>query len=339
MIKYNIHSDIINSNIQKISQHGYVYFAVKANMQPKILQVISKNIYGWIVSDYRQLCSLIDAKIPLNNVIHINVASSESERLKLYSKGIKRFCFSDLDSLISLNQCCPDIEPFVRLCINEFEQSASHIGASKKEFVKMAKYLMQNNKPINIQLYFDRNCKREWFQIIQDIYTFLSSLRQFGFTINALNVGGISLNSVDKIKNLAFDIKDVNIEAGEPILKNAIDCETDIKAFTNDCLFLGTGIYTGALDVVLYNKRFNIELLNGISLLSDSPTKLFHKLIVCGPSCDTKDILGEYYIEKTNLSVLKKGEIVVIKDVGAYFQCFDMNYCSDYKQEVEVNES
>lgn len=316
---FEINKNVIKSNVKYYSQFGRLFYPIKTNDNFEVLKIIDKylsNEDGYLISSRSNFEMLRFCGISPDRMIYINAISSFEVRNELYNNGVRSFVFGDIYNFKKFCFRHRDINIYLRLALSD-----NDIGMSKKEFEKCVEWLKNNGIKFNVELYFTRDSKNNHESILNNYLEYLKS-----FEFNEINIGGLNEKLLPN---------NANLEIGENLLKGAINCKTKLLLKKNDKIYLESGIYSGMLDVVLYNKRFDI-IFEDIKV-SDSYSDYYNKsILICGGSCDSKDILGVYYINCSDFDKLYNGMDVTILDTGAYFNVFNMSYASDIQKVYKV---
>ena len=128
---------------------------------------------------------------------------------------------------------------------------------------------------------------------------------------------------------------------------NTFDMITKVIRLKNikdkSIVIIKNGIYSGLLDVLLYNEKFQFYLktINNdyIEFSHVKDNEHDYEIYMCGGSSDSGDIIGTMYINKKYRDEIKIGTEILIKDIGSYFEEFFMNYGGDInKVFMEVDE-
>jgi diaminopimelate decarboxylase len=190
---------------------------------------------------------------------------------------------------------------------------------SIKSAIKLARVIENDgNKFLGISFYLPRELySPENFSSVLDSVT--KAFR--GRKLSVLDIGGGLDDSfspdfqrkLEKIKR-TLDVQLLTLEPGRNLLDPCIDMVVSVIGLCKRggylWAYVDAGIYSGLLDIKLIRKVFEISTLADTKL---SPNKRYRYLI-CGPSSDSLDILGEY---RFNVP-LNVGDRLRIKNCGAY---------------------
>ena len=104
-------------------------------------------------------------------------------------------------------------------------------------------------------------------------------------------------------------------------------------------IIIKNGIYSGFLDILLYDKKFDFYLKidsdKYVSISNYMDDKHNYEIKVCGASSDSRDILGTLFLNEKYKNELKVGNEMIIKNIGSYFEEFFMSYGGDINIKYE----
>jgi len=207
----------------------------------------------------------------------------------------------------------------------------------------MINFLKGKCSNVGVSFYIQKNIKRE-----KDIiFKFLNYIKTHFANINFINIGGISNDFNILYDNLKqFKFEEVNLEIGRLLVEEAISLKTNIirvkKVNDEFLLITKNGVFNGFFDKIYYNKKYDIYIATSNNKLikltyKSGPNKI--AIHIFGGSSDSGDYLGKLYLKKEDLSNLYVGNNLIVKNVGAYFEEFFMNYCDDNKTKyIEVDD-
>lgn len=323
---YTIDSSMLEQNINLYHKFGCLAYPIKTNDSKEIITLIDRYFSPqdtYLISSISHYNILKSCDISPDRITFINILSLNKDREYLYQEGVRSFVFGDLYKLHEFYITHKDISIIIRISLREINSQASILGMSLEDYFRVF-----DKENVSVELYFDRaiDMVSVTYFGIMDI---LSS-----YPVKLYNFGGLSLSILDNV----VDVPNLRIEVGEGLLNRCIDCITTVLHKSDHTIFIETGIYGGMLDSVLYNKKFNLRYYN-YHFTSEYTTENTVKVLVCGGSCDTKDILGYYYISPACYNSLYEGGNIIIENVGAYFDVFHMRYASDIKSIYRVKEN
>jgi diaminopimelate decarboxylase len=335
----------IKSNYKFLNQYGNIFFTLKTNSFPFILDQIS-NIEsendGFCISSLNDLNKLLDKKISPTKCISINVMFPIESLIKLYNFGVRKFTFDNFEKLkefskqVDIKTC----EILLRINVNNiFRSKISYLGCNMFEFKKMYE-LALTAKKIGVGLYLQKIVQSSPNYVSRALRFINKICKSYNY-ISFFNVGGIKNDNdykfLSKFKNNNKNIQ-VNIESGNKMLSNACDFETyvdEIKTIKSDnIIILHNGVFTGFFDVIYYKKKFDLILIkeNRFYVLDKNKKIGFKKVLLFGNSGDSNDFIGDYYAPK-NIKI-EENDKILVKNVGAYFGEFFFDYGTDFDKNI-----
>jgi diaminopimelate decarboxylase len=169
---------------------------------------------------------------------------------------------------------------------------------------------------------YEVNQKDAFDVVLQSIASTFS-----GVHMDVIDIGGgINIDTLERLSALLKDVlssvgaKRIIIEPGRHLVDPCIEMSVSIIAikevFNNRLIFINSGIYSGLLDVILKQKRFEIIDPN------HSEHSILKDTIICGSSSDVSDMIGVYMIRND----IKVGDRLIIKNCGAYSAVMQTNF-------------
>lgn len=330
-------------NLHEYNKLGKVYYPVKANTNKEVLKSLNKlfikNQNGFLISNINHYKILRKIGISPKKMCLINVLTSKDNLKFFYKKGIRFFVFDSLESLrgFSMYANLKKIKISIRLNIMEvFDNTVVHLGASLNECIKMINFL--KNKCDNIGISFYLQSKIKYYEdSLEKMINYIEE-NLSGYNISFISMAGLkSYNCINQniLLNIKkkMNLKEIILEPGNNLIGDAIDLVTKIirykKINTNNLIVLKNGLYSGFLDASLYNKKFDLYLKIGDNLVKfnhDKKNVTDVEIVIFGDSSDSEDIIGKYYLPNVYVNENLENKDVIVKNVGAYFQTFFMEY-------------
>lgn len=342
-IYFRFNKNKLVSNFNEYSRLGKIYYPVKTNSNLNVLQTMKELNSGFCVTTLNNFDKLKELRVDFKKICIINVLSGNETLKYYYDTGVRFFTFDDMNSLLEFSKYADlsTTKIVVRLSTMQvFSNEFSHLGASLEETLQMLKFLNGKCNDYGIAFYIQSNLKNKE-NVLENIFDYILE-KYSNLGLNFANIGGINLldksnkELLEKFK-LKLDLKEIVLEIGRDLVENTMELETPIirdKIINGKKLvIIKNGLYSGLFDVVLHNKKFDMHL----KLKNNKEIKIFHEkqnesdaeFILCGGSADSSDKLGEMYIDLKYIKQLEKGNIITIKNTGAYFEEFFMPYGND----------
>ena len=331
------------NNFYEFKKYGDIFYPLKTNSNINILKAlkphINRNNNGFLISHPSHFYMLKKLGIPAKRMCLINVLAEDDFVLKLYNKGVRYFTFDNMQLLIEFAKYADlsHVKIAVRLSITEvFKDKFSHLGGNKDECIEIIKFLKVNKcSEYGISFYL----QRELFTTDDCLNTMLDyiCLNFKNCNMSFVNIGGAKeYQEIDPAK-LAMVKKELKInkiilEPGRFLSGNCVDMKTRIikvKEIENlKTIIIKNGIYSGFVDVLLYNKNFEIYFETKqdgkIRLTNNKVNDNDFEFIICGGSSDSGDRLGKFYLDSKYKDELVVNAKFYVKNVGAYFEEFFM---------------
>ena len=336
-----ISKDKLKQNINEYISLGNVYYAVKANSNPIIINLInecSNNKISFLVNNYLQYKKIKNLKINNEKICLTNVLDDDLIKI-LYKEGVRFFTFDDLSSIKAFEKYADtkNVDISIRLSINECFNTFTYMGAETKLTNEILNYVKDKYRKIGISFYITEEFKHDE-DSLDRMFNFIKNNIDLNYQF--ISIGGVLYNedtvlSINKIKDY---IGEVIIETGTGLLNNVIDLKISIiknKLINNMNIFIiDNGIYSGFIDKIIYNKIFNFYIKdnkNKYPINNDGNKKIF----IYGSSCDSKDYIASYYVSTELLEMLKERKYIYVENTGMYFEEFITRYnYSKFKYEI-----
>ncbi len=337
------------NKLQNAFPKSKIYYAVKANPAPEILNCLKKSGSYFDVSSKKEIEICLKQSINPSFLSYGNTIKKQKDILWAYKKGIKLFAF---DSIEELKKICSNTKNSKVFCRLQVPNQGANWPLSKKFgcSVNMAKELMlyaKKNGVIPAGLSFHVGSQQtkieRWIDALKICYEVFTYLKKNKIELEFLNIGGgIPVNykyfSFDldifakkinnEIKNIFIDgCPKIILEPGRSLVAEAGIIETEVilvsKKNKNDFLrwvYIDIGRFGGLAETEGEAIKYKI---------SYSEDNSFEKgpVIIAGPTCDGADIL----YEKDNYELplrLKSGDRLRIYGAGSYTSVYTSNFNS-----------
>jgi Diaminopimelate decarboxylase len=359
-IYFKFNKSKLKNTYNQYSNLGTIYYPLKTNSNEKVIMLLD-NLYeesdGFLISNIGHYEKLINNGISPQKMCFINVLA-ENETVKyLYEKGVKFFNFDNLNSLESYSSYADLNESKIAIRINTmevFNDKIMHLGANTNDCKSMIEYLKEKKcTNYGISFYLQTDIKNE-INALEKMLEFIK-LHFKDYNLKFINIAGVkNANEINKeyLENYKTDIhiKEIILEPGKYLVGNTIDMITKIirvKPLENKTiLIIKNGLYSGFLDILLYDKKFQFyyetDSKKLIPITHEKQSDSDYELLLCGGSSDSGDVLGKMYISEYYRDDLAVGQRIIVENIGAYFEEFFMSYGGDinkvYIEEEEENE-
>ena len=349
IVDFYLNEDILKDNYEKYSKIGQIYYPLKTNSNETVIKELIK-LYGnsdngFLISHISHYDKLIELGVKPNKMCLINVITDDNTIEYFYNKGVRYFTFDNIDSLqkFLLYANPNEIKISIRLNIVEVFNIYSHLGAKTSDCYLMLDLLKKYNvSNIGISFYLQKETLPEG-NVLNTMLDYIKD-KFNNYQLEFLNIGGairpddIDINKLNEVKN-TLSAKYIIIEPGRYLVGNAGYMETTIikKQFDNTFI-IKNGIYSGLLDSLLYNKKFDLYLKVDSKLIKlyYEPFDGSREFIICGASSDSGDRIGKFYIDSNFYSEIKVGAKIVVNNALAYVEEFFMPLGGDLVKKYHV---
>lgn len=345
-VKFLFNPSKLIYNYDGYKRLGNIFYPLKTNSNDIIinnLKQLFNNDDGFLISNIRHFEILAKLNISPNKMCSINVLSGNDTIKYLYNQGVRFFVFDNINALDHFISYANLKECKIALRLNTmevFEDTLMHLGASTNECIKMLKSLKDKCNEVGISFYLQTEIKKDFNAMEKMINHIKQNFNNF--KLNFISIAGIKKYSELNEKYLkeikaSMNLSEIILEPGKYLVGNTFDMITKVIRIKNvkdkSIVIIKNGIYSGLLDVVLYNEKFQFyfKTLNNhyIEFSHVKDNEHDHEIYMCGGSSDSGDIIGTMYINKKYIDQITVGTEILIRDIGAYFEEFFMNYGGD----------
>ena len=331
-----------------------IHYAIKANYDPRILEVIREYGLGIDCASGNEVRCAIDAGFDPKSIVFAGVGKTDKELRYAIEQGIFAINCESLQELEVLNEIAgsmgkvvdcalrvnPDIDPKTNHCLDT-GQADSKFGISYEKVLEQAEWI-QSLPNINIKgmhLHIGSQIRElHVFQYLCDkVNVITENLVRKGFTLDFVDVGGgLGINydmpenepvpnfaSVFAIinGNLKVGGREIHFEFGRSIVGECGELITRVlyrkDTATGRRLVIVDSSMTELIRPMLYGSYHDIENLT-------SEEEKHEKYAVVGTACESTDIFNE----SLTLPKTRRGDLLTIKSAGAY----GMSMASRYNQ-------
>jgi len=328
-----------------------IYYAIKANNNTKIIELIKNHNLGIDAVSGEEINKSLKCKINPKKIVFAGVGKTKDEIILAIKKKIYLFNCESFDEIKLIDKISNELnvitEIAIRLNPNIDSRTHKYIKTgmfdtkfgiqidSLSEILEKIKTL----KNINLKGYHfhlgsqidDLNVFVKLSKVSNEINTYL---RNNKFNIKDINLGGglgISYKEPDlnlipdfrsyfnvfKKNLICFDNQKVHFELGRSIVGQCGSLFSRIlylkKSFNKNFIIIDAGM-TELIRPALYNAHHHIDNLSSI--------KKEIKYDIVGPLCESSDTFAkDYYLNESKI-----GDLIVIRSSGAYGEVMSSNY-------------
>ena len=345
----------LDSVVWAASKYNFkMHYAIKANYDPRILQVIREYGLGIDCASGNEVRCAIEAGFDPKSIVYAGVGKRDKELRYAIEQGIFSINCESLQELEVIDGIAagmgkvvdcglrvnPDIDPKTNHCIDT-GQADSKFGISYEKVLEQAEWI-QSLKHVNIKgmhLHIGSQIRElHVFQYLCDkVNVITDNLVRKGFKLDFVDVGGgLGINydmpenepvpnfaSVFAIinGNLKVGNREIHFEFGRSIVGECGELITSVlyrkDTATGRRLVIVDASMTELIRPMLYGSYHDIE-----NLTSTSEKK--EKYAIVGTACESTDVFNE----SVTLPKTVRGDILTIKSAGAY----GMSMASRYNQ-------
>lgn len=316
-----------------------IYYPCKVNCERTLIDFINSNNGNFEVDSISMIRYLIeDCKVSPDKILYNYLRRNPSNIRYAVSYGLKLFAVDSLDSIKEIELIDQNAQFIVRISIKSLlnlEKSTCLIfdkwGTSIENANTLVEFIRtkKTTKFVGFSFYFPQE-----YNTLNNIEIALSRiLENFkyfeGYFIDI--GGGISAANLKKISDKHPEISGrLIVEPGRHLVGDCFDMLCEIVGIHNDIdgncyVFLNVGIYSGFIDVIVKNHRFDIQPEE----MSNSNKKQY---VVCGCTSDISDQFGIYTFPENTVKV---GALFRIKNCGAYCMQMHMEFAGHDKCEIK----
>lgn len=315
-----------------------IYYAVKANPAPAILQLLVKLGSSFDAASMPEIRACLDAGVQPHQISFGNTIKKAADIAAAYELGIRLFAFDSLPELEKLAVHAPGTQVYCRLLM---ECTGAEWPLSRKFGCEldMARDLLIHSDRLGLQAYgvsFHVGSQQldvyQWNDAIAITARLFRDLAAVGIELQMLNLGGgfpaRYLNSVPELASYTRSIDTAltryfgtnrpitMLEPGRSLVADAGIINTEVvlisqKSYREDrrWVFLDIGKFGGLAETMDEAIRYRLRTPG-----DGTPTGA---VILAGPTCDSADILYDRADYQLPLN-LQTGDRIQILSAGAY---------------------
>ena len=350
---------LLNQTLESLmsiaSKYGYkIHYAIKANYDPRLLQIIRKHGVGIDCASGNEVRCAIEAGFDPKSIVYAGVGKRDKEIRYAIEQNILAINCESIEELDLVNELAaeagkvvnialrvnPDIDPKTNHCIDT-GQADSKFGISYEEILDSVEHIrsLKNVDVIGMHIHIGSQIRElhVFENMCNKVNVIVENLTKLGFEIEFVDVGGgLGINydmpENEPIPNFAsvFSIikqhlkvgnREVHFEFGRSIIGQCGELITKVlynkTTATGRRLVIVDGSMTELIRPALYGSYHNIE-----NITSTAESRL--KYTIVGTACESTDVFDE----NVSLPITKRGDLLTIKSAGAY----GMSMASRYNQ-------
>ena len=342
--------DVIKKEIDKYPNY-YVHYAIKANANPLILDLISKSGLGADCVSGGEICAAIKAGFPSDKIVFAGVGKSDWE----INLGLENdiFCFNveSIPELEIINELAAAKNKVAKICFRINPDVGAHthanittglaenkfgIAMEDLEFVVSKAAKMKNVEFIGLHFHIGSQILEmdDFIALSKRINELQNRLEAENITVKHINVGGgLGIDYLKPDENPIPNFTDFFKTYAENLILRKGQClHFELgRAVVGQCgnlitktLFIKKGIQkqfcivdAGMTDLIrpaLYGAFHLVE-----NLSSNEPKEMYD---VVGPICESSDV----FVKDFELNKCHRGDYLAIRSAGAYGEIMASTY-------------
>lgn len=325
----------IRENYRKIKQsinNVDIFYAIKANSHPRILEVLRDEGSSFEVSSLNETKMLLKLGIPTEKIISLNPIKSPQFLKEMQRLGVEMMAYDSKDEIDKIAEFAPKSKVILRIVVNNEGSDwplTKKFGVDASEALEMFRYAKRKNvEPIGLTFHVGSQClnKNNWASALYICDDIWNRAKKENVSLSLISLGGglpiehtkpipeikVIGESINKVLGTNFqtsrDKLTVTIEPGRAMVGDAAIMVSTVvgkaRRGNEDWVYLDVGVFNGLMETV---ENFMYELKTEKGGRSKRTT-------IGGPSCDSVDIPFKNIL----LPEVKVGDRVYIINAGAY---------------------
>lgn len=336
---YQFRPSVLKRNLRAFLQGfpGTVAYAVKANTDPQVLEVmLAEGIDVFDVASLSEV-KLMSRYAPQARLMYMNPVKSPADIREAYFQyGVRTFSLDaewELEKVLSATEHASDLALFLRIAVND---AAAKVGLSSKfglpveEAPALLKRIKATAAQVGVCFHVGSQCedKAAFTSAIADVAGILD---QLPFQIDALDVGGgfpadylgKGLHSDDYFREIqqALDchglteIAELICEPGRALVASCESLVVTVTGRKGNLLYINDGVFGGIFEPA-DDFQFPARLLRQ----SNAPLLSFS---LFGPTCDSTDKVRTHFCLPGDIGI---DDRIELGHMGAYSKALRTNF-------------
>lgn len=325
----------VRRNYRKIKegiQGAEVFYAMKANSHPQILEALAKENASFEIASLSELVLLRDLHIPPEKIICFNPIKAPKFLKEMDKQKIRVMAYDSKDEVDKIAQYAPESKLVLRIVVDNEGSDwplIKKFGVDVADALPLLKYAKKKNlEPIGLTFHVGSQClnKNNWIKALHVCDGLWEMAKKEGIHFNFIGLGGgipvahkkpipsiteigVTITNAleQKFETIHGNLK-LTIEPGRGIIGDAAILVTSVigkaKREHEDWVYIDAGIYNGLMETI---EGFQYE----IQTEKDAEKKL---VTIAGPSCDSLDIPFKDIV----LADVQLGDKIYVLNTGAY---------------------
>lgn len=311
-----------------------VYFSVKANNHPAVLELFAREGIRFDVASWGEIQRLIGLGVPAEQMIFSAPTKIPRHIDLAYRFGVRVFAFDSALELEKLSRLAPGAQLMARITV---DNEGSYWPLERKFGVQPAQAVDLLHRAVSLGLHplgltfhvgSQNSDPLAWVRALERLHPLWLALQEDGIPLHVINTGGgfpvqfdQPVPAVEQIaaallpahQRLFGDSVELWVEPGRGLVGNAgVMVTTIINRATRgdqEWLYVDTGVFHGLIEgLEMFDFPYNVLS----ERTGDAPLIPY---TVCGPTCDSADIIRSGIQLPANLTL---GDRLFFFPAGAY---------------------
>jgi len=292
-------------SFKKLFPKAGIFYSVKANSHPDILQIINKQKIGFDVASWGEIELLRNLNVDPDNIVFSAPTKLPKDITRAYGYGIEIFATDSFMETEKIAALAPNSKVLLRVVVsNEGSEwpLIRKFGVKVEDTIKHFKYIQSLGlTPHGIAFHVGSQnlSPKTWEKALKRVYKLWEDLDKKGYHLEIVNIGGgfpirytkdvPSLREIASVINKNFKKLFKNgtklfIEPGRRMVGNTgVLTATVVNRATREkeeWLYLDVGVYHGLQETI---EGFEYEIK------TDKKTRKKIPYVLAGPTCDSTD--------------------------------------------------
>lgn len=318
--------------IKKSLRGVEIFYAMKANDHPTILEVLFQEGASFEISSLNELKKLMELNVPSSKIICLNPIKSPEFLAEMSKTGIEYMAFDSFDEIDKIVKIAPASKVILRINVSNEGSDwplTKKFGVDAAEALPLLKYArMKSLQPAGLTFHVGSQClnKNNWSSALYICDDIWNQAKKEDIGLHFLSLGGgipiQHLKEIPSVKDIGKAVNEVlrrefkasngkiraTVEPGRGIVGDAGIMVAKVvgkaKRGNEDWVYIDAGVFNGLMETIL-NFQYEIKT---------EKNRKEKVVTIAGPSCDSVDIP----FKNVQLHEVKRGERIYIMNAGAY---------------------
>ena len=340
--------NIIKQKYQELKKHfdfAKIYFAVKANPAREVISLLKDLGSNFDIASRYELDLVLSLGVTPDRISYGNTIKKAKDIRYFYEKGVRLFATDSEQDMRNIAKEAPGSRVFCRI-LTEGSDTADWPLSRKFgchpdmaiDLILLARDLGLQPCGISFHVGSQQRDIGAWDSAIAKVRYIFDYLKDEGIKLSLINMGGgFPVNYISKTNPLQVyaeeitrylkedfeeDDPEIILEPGRSLVGEAGILVTEVVLISQKSstgldkwLYVDTGKFNGLIETFDESIRY--------PLYSEARGELSEDFIIAGPTCDSQDIMYEYFRNPLP-AYIKPGDRIYWLSTGAYTS----SYCS-----------